>query len=225
MLLALTLTLALIPASNPAFAAGPTDPPIRLRLSDEEYMVGERAKVRIKAERDGYLLVLRMDGEGRVRVLFPVDPEDSATIRGGKEFEIRGRGDRDAFVVDESTGVGTILAALASEPFDFSAFMRGRHWDYRALGDSTDSRDPEASLLDILDRMAAGHYEYDVAKYNVIDGSRYPTHARYYGPVHYSPAYYDPWFSHPFLGFWGPRYRFGFGVGFGFPYRRHRYWW
>lgn len=220
MLFALTLMLAVATAPTPPLTAGPTDPPIRLRLSDDRYMLGERAKVRVRTEQDGYLLVLRMDGEGRVRVLFPVDPDDSATIRGGKEYEVKSRGDRDAFVVDESTGVGTVIAIVSSDPFDFSAYVRGRHWDFRALADSTDRDNPEASLLDIVDRMAPGRYEYDAATYTVIDGRHYPTHARYYGP-----SYYDPWY-HPFAGWWGPRVRFGFGIGFGgFPYRRHRFWW
>lgn len=220
MLLALAFTLATTSTINSV----PVDPPVRVRLSDDAFMIGERVKVRVKAEQDGYLLVLRVDGEGRVRVLFPVDPDDSTSIRGGKEFEIRSRGDRDAFVVDESTGVGMVLAALTMEPLDFSTFVRGRHWDYRALSDSADSRDPETSLLDLVDRMIPGSYEYDLARYSVIDGRSYPTHARYYGPRFYRGAFYDPWY-HPFSGFWGPRFHFGIGIGGGFPYRRHRYWW
>lgn len=221
MLLALTLTIALsaAPTSLPILAPGPTDPPIRLRLSNDEFMLGQRAKVRVRTRNDGYLLVLRMDGEGRVRVLFPVDPDDSTTIKGGKDYEVKSRGDRDAFVVDESTGVGTVLAVVSSDPFDFSAYTNGRHWDYRALDDSADTDNAEATLLDIVDRVAPARYEYDVVRYTVLDGRNYPTHARYYGP-----SYYDPWY-HPFYG-WGPRVRFGFGVGFGgYPYRRHRFWW
>ncbi|MEP7326105.1 MAG: DUF4384 domain-containing protein [Gemmatimonadota bacterium] len=223
MLLALTLTLALSggPNPTPAFAAKPGDPPIRLTLSNDVFYLGQHAKVRVRTETDGYLLVLRMDGEGRVRVLFPLDPDDSTTIRGGKDYEVKSRGDREAFMVDESTGVGSVLAVISAEPFDFSSYVRGRHWDYRALSDSTDRNDPEASLLDIVDRMAPARYEYDLARYTVVDGRNYPTHARYYGPSYY----YDPW-SHPFSGFWGPRFGFGFGFGFGGrPYRRHRYWW
>jgi hypothetical protein len=117
MFLALTLSLlGPFPVSHQLVTA-PTassalSAPIQLRLSDDEYMIGERAKVRVKTDRDGYLVVLRMDGQGRVRVLFPVDPDDSMTIRGGKEYEVRGRGDREAFVVDEPRGTGAVLAAI-----------------------------------------------------------------------------------------------------------------
>jgi hypothetical protein len=228
MFLALTLSLlGPFPVSHQLVTA-PTastalSAPIQLRLSDDEYMIGERAKVRVKTDRDGYLVVLRMDGQGRVRVLFPVDPDDSMTIRGGKEYEVRGRGDREAFVVDEPRGTGAVLAAISDQPFDFTGFTRGRHWDYRALVDSATEGDPEATLLDLVDRMSGGgHYDYDLARYTVLENQRTPSHARFYGPV-----YYDPWYSPAFSPYWGSRFRFGFGFGFGgyHPYRRHRYWW
>ena len=222
MLLALTLSLLAPVGPHPAIVPHQrTESPVRLRLSDEEYMIGERAKVRVKTDRDGYLVVLRMDGEGRVRVLFPVDPDDSSTIKGGKEYEVRSRGDRDAFVVDEPRGTGAVLAALSDQPFDFSGFIRGRHWDYRALADSATADDAEATLLDLVDRMSGGHYDYDLAKYTVLETRRYPSHARFYGP-----AYYDPWYYPAVYPFYGSRFRFGFGIGFGgfYGHRRH-YWW
>ncbi len=228
MLLALTLSLVGPAPVSPSLLTAPSAltaylAPIQVRLSDDEYMIGERAKVRVKTERDGYLVVLRMDGEGRVRVLFPVDPDDSTTIKGGKDYEVRSRGDRDAFVVDEPRGTGAVLAAVSDQPFDFTGFVRGRHWDYRALADSS-SDDPEATLLDLVDRMTGGHYDYDLVRYTVLENRRYPSHARFYGPAYYDPFYYPA--AYPF---YGSRFRFGFGIGFGgfggFYGHRRRYWW
>src|SRR5205814_2357901 len=68
------------------------DPPIRIKLSDDVYLRGERARVKVKTIENGYLLVVRADAQGRIRVLFPQEPGGAAAIRGGREVEIRGRG-------------------------------------------------------------------------------------------------------------------------------------
>ena len=214
------------PVSAPVLSP-PQDPPIRLRLSEDSYAQGDRARVRVKLAESGYLVVLRVDARGRVRVLYPVDPEDTSAVRGGKEFEIRGRGDRDAFIVDEREGTGTVLAARSATPFDFSEFTRGVHWDYRALEDDSTGGDGESVLLDLVDRMTEGHYDYDVVTYGVAT-RRVPSYAGWYGP-----RYYDPWFQpfnrfslfSPYYPYYGRRFGFGFGVvvGGGHP-RAHRRW-
>ena len=87
MLLALLALAALSPA-------GPGhDTPIRLRLSDDgNYSPGDRPRVHVKTAKDGYLLVMRMNSDGSARVLFPLTPADEATVDGGRDAEIKGRG-------------------------------------------------------------------------------------------------------------------------------------
>src|SRR5213593_1923154 len=80
------------------------DPPIKIKLSDDVYIRGQRARVKVKTTDNGYLLVLRADAQGRIRVLFPPEPGGDAAIRGGREVEIRGRGNREAFTVDDADG-------------------------------------------------------------------------------------------------------------------------
>ena len=211
----LMLTLS-VPA--PAIVPDTNRPPvaIRLRLSDEDVRQGDRVKVRVKTAADGYLLVLRADAAGRVRVLFPIEPDDSSWVPGGKEFEVRGRGDREAFTVDDREGSGLVLAAWSSQPFVFDDFIRGRHWDYRALaGDSSD--DAEAQLLDLADSMATGHYDYDLVNYTVSSLGQARGYAGYYGG--YRP-WYRPFFS-PLYPFYGPR--FGFDIVIGWPFYRRPY--
>ena len=208
----LMLTLS-VPA--PAIVPDTNRPPvaIRLRLSDEDVRQGDRVKVRVKTAADGYLLVLRADAAGRVRVLFPIEPDDSNRVPGGKEYEIRGRGDREAFTVDDREGTGLVLAAWSAEPFKFDAFIRGRHWDYRALaGEHND--DAEAQLLDLADSMATGHYDYDLVNYTVSPLGQARSYAGYYGG--YRP-WYRPFFS-PLYPFYGPR--FGFDIVIGRPFYR-----
>ena len=222
MILSLALSLLMTAPASPTVRVVATDPPVRLRLSDDEFSRGDHARVRVKLAEAGYLVVLRMDAQGRVRVLYPLGPEDSGTVRGGKEVEIRGRGDRDAFMVDEKEGTGTVLAARSDQPFDFSGFTQGSHWDYRALEGDSSSADGESALLDLVDRMTDGHYDYDVANYSV-GIRRAPSYAGWY-----HPRYYDSWYR-PFYGsifssyypyypnypLYGPRVGFGFGFGFG----------
>jgi hypothetical protein len=220
-MLALALAL-LLPTTSPAATPSADDPPIRVKLSDDEFTRGDRAKVKVKAAEDGYLVVLRADGSGRIRVLYPLSPDDSGKIRGGREFEVRSRGDREAFVVDEEGGYGTVLAAVSAQPFRFDEFARGAHWDYRALAAADSVKDAEAALLDVVDRMATGHYDYDVVTYTVVGGSE-RAYSRWYGPWYH--GYYDtyyPYYPYPYFGypFYGPRYGFSATLVFG---RSHFY--
>jgi hypothetical protein len=144
-------------------AAGP---PITLRLSnDGRYQPGDAVQVSVRPAADGYLLVLHADPDGRLRVLFPLDPTDDAFVRGGRDYELRSRGDRrDLFIADWNRGQGTILAALSSGPLQTDAFSLNGHWDYRALN-LDQSLDDESALRDIASRMAPAGMQYDVVPY------------------------------------------------------------
>lgn len=228
-------------------AASTDDPPVRISLSSSGYYYqGDRAKVRVRVADDGYLLVLRADADGRVRVLYPLDPGDDDFVRGGKEFELRGRGDRESFYVDDVRGNGTVLAARSSSPFRFDQFVRGDHWDYRVLTSDRIHDDPEAGLLDIVDQMAdSTHYDYDVVNYTVGGGTARPYYSGYdggYGPGYFGPGlhiglafgspyyrrYCDPFFYGPFYCddfYYDPFYSYrpyGFYRPFGFSYYRPR---
>src|SRR5216684_274463 len=177
MLLPLLLLLA-APAPSPAAgtAVRSGDPPVKVWLGE-----------------DGYLVVLRADADRRVRVLFPLDPGDDAFVRGGRAIELRGRGDREAFSIDEREGSGLVLAARSVTPFKFDEFVRGDHWDYRMLTARDAGDDKEQALLDIVQRMVPdGHFDYDAASYTVA-----------------SPRAYD--------GAYSPSVGLGLGYGFGWP--------
>jgi len=204
MLLALMVSLAVAaPAAAPAravsLAATSDDPRIKVWLNHDDYRRGDKARVNVKVAEDGYLVVLRADGEGRVRVLFPLDPSDDAFIRGGETIEVRGRGDREAFYVDEQQGSGLVLAARSTVPLKFDEFVRGDHWDYRVLDARQSGDDREAALLDIVQRMTPdGHFDYDAVKYLVSSQRDY-----------YSDAYYPSTYGSVGFG-WGWPYRYGY---------------
>jgi hypothetical protein len=114
MLIPLLLLVSHGPTAAPAavHAAG-DDPPVRVWFnSNGNYAYGHRAKVYAKSAADGYLIVLRSDGAGRVRVLFPLEPQGDQWIIGGKKYELKSRGGREAFIADDTSGHGTVLAAI-----------------------------------------------------------------------------------------------------------------
>jgi uncharacterized protein DUF4384 len=215
--------------------------PVTVRLNHDQFTAGDHARVYVESAQDGYLLVLHADAEGRVRVLFPLDPSEDDFVRGGKKFELRGRGDRDAFQVEGNDGSGTVLAAVAPDAFKFDSFVRNDHWDFRALGgpSSTVQDDPFARLLDIVQQMSGdstgraggGRFDYDYATYVVTSrgiASRYGYGSRY-GLYPYRFGYYDPFCYDPFFFGWsascsafgyGFGFRGGYGLGFSFPIYR-----
>ena len=213
--------------------------PVTVRLNHDQFDPGDRARVYVESARDGYLVVLHADAEGRIRVLFPLDPTDDDFVRGGRKFEVRGRGDRDAFQVETNDGSGTVLAAVSPDAFKFDDFIRNNHWDFRALGGPSGAvrDDPLARLVEIVQKLSgdsAGHFDYDYATYVVNSrdiaarygyGSRYGLYPYYFG--YYDPFCYDPFFFGVSSFCYGSSYGFGFrggyGFGFGFPiYRPYR---
>lgn len=205
--------------------------PVRVELNHDQYSAGDKARVYVRSADDGYLIVLHADPDGRVRVLFPLDPSDDDFIRSGKKFEVRGRGDRDAFQVEGNQGSGLVIAAVSPDPFKFDDFVRNDHWDFRALGGPSSSvkDDPLAKLVDIVQQMSGGdstgRFDYDQATYVVRQyryadydysgygyGYHYPRFGIRFGfGFPYYSAFYDP-FCDPFWGCYG-------GWGFGYPYR------
>ena len=202
-----------------ALVASPTgniasdDPPVRVWFnSDGDYGFADRAKVYVKAPTEGYLLVLRADDDGKVRVLFPLDPGDKQRIAADKKYELKGRGGREAFIAGDSTGHGTVLAAISSSPFRVDRFAQGGHWDLRALSTQQKGEDDaETALRSVVEQMlpAGQQFEYAVATYVV--SQRY-TRASYAGPYGYRWVY-DP--------VWGYR---RVGIGFGYWGFRPWYW-
>jgi hypothetical protein len=206
LLLLASHALVVSPAGDTPLA----DPPIRVWFNSHgDYGYADRAKVYAKAAHDGYLIVLRADAGGRVRVLYPLDPEDDQRIAAGKKYELKGRGGREAFIADDTSGHGTVLAAVSSIPFRVDRFARDGHWDSRALSGQGDGEDAETVLRSLVQQMtpAGEQFVYAVATYAVSE--RYVR-----GP--YPDSYtgwwgYDPW--------WGYRSPVGLGVGYWRWYR------
>ncbi|HEX6644588.1 MAG TPA: DUF4384 domain-containing protein [Gemmatimonadales bacterium] len=212
------IVLSLLSVAPPPVAAQ-DDPAIRISLNnDRRFEAGDRAHVKVRVENDGFLVVVHADPDGRVRMLFPLDPDDDNFVRGNRTYEIRGRGDRESFSVDYESGEGAVYAAVSRDPFRFDQFTVNRHWDYDALNATRLPEDPEPELTELVQRMASGRFDYDYLTYDVYRrGSRDvvygPTVVRsyyddcggYYLSYRCDPYYYSP-------------SRFSVSIAFGRPY-------
>ena len=212
MMTAILLPLLVVSAPHPTPKMGLPleDPPVKVWLNDDHFVRGDHVRVYVKTDRDGYVLVLHAEPDGRVRVLFPLDPSDDNYVQGNETYEVRGRGDREAFTAYDSRGTGVVYAAFSPDPFRFDGFVRQDHWDYRVdafrVGD-----DDEADLTELARQMAAGgQFEYDLVRYEASDRVAY----RSYSP-HYSGGWYDSWYD-PWYRPW--RSGFYIGLSFGRPW-------
>ncbi|MES1259723.1 MAG: DUF4384 domain-containing protein [Gemmatimonadota bacterium] len=229
-------------------AAAPS-PPIQITLnSGGNYQPGGLVNVRIETNDDGYLLVFRVDADGRIRVLFPLDPDADAFVRGGKEYEIRGRGDRGTFFADDRGGTGMVYAALARQSYRVSDVSANGHWDYDRLRLTDSTTDAENDLTVIVSRMTnRARFDYDAVGYRVQDIAS-ATEGVGGGGVGYYPALYDPFYNPAWrcLGcgwgypgadiavgfgyspFWDPwlfsPWGFSYGYGFGYGYTGSNWW-
>jgi uncharacterized protein DUF4384 len=231
MLLALFLS-ALTTGATGATAAPPSRvaSTVRITLNQDGYFsLGDQVKLRVSSSEDGYLVVFRATTRGKVRVLYPLDPGDDNFVRGGKTWEIIGRSGKEAFRVDDEQGTGIVYAAISEEPYRFDEFVRGDHWDYRAFEQYQVSDDAEATLGELLDKLAdGGRYQFDLATYTVGTPRDYSSNydyggyagwvapcfgcVPYYGGSHFSFAisfgtpYYYPFYPYYYAGFYNPWY-------------------
>lgn len=174
------------------------DPRITVWTNHDEspYHRGDRVRVYVRPENDGYITVVRIDTDGRVRVLFPREPWEDNFARGGRTFEVLDRGQR-AFQVDDYPGVGYVFAISSPDPFDFDPYVLGDHWDYRTIADGRVRGDPYVTATDFAARIAnRGTYDYDLVPYYVEQHYDYPRFVCYDCHTYVSYRYWDPYRYH-----------------------------
>jgi hypothetical protein len=195
-------------------------PVIQVSLNnDGNYVLGGQVSVRVQTDADGYLTVFRVNGDGQIQVLFPLDPDGDSFVRGGKEYEIRGRGENASFMADNQPGNGMVYAALSHQPYSFGDFAVNGHWDYQNLRLRDSSSDPENDLNEIVSQMTShAHFDYDALGYRVADPGYVTTAAApntgYYSGL-YDP-YYDPAWRCMGCGWGYPGSEFSIGLGYSY---------
>jgi hypothetical protein len=168
----LVLLAALAQAPPPPSAALPTVDaaarPVRVWLGTTGPLVrGQSVQIFVEAAQDGDLIVLHRRTDGRIEVLFPSNPASDPFVRSGT-YEIRGAGNRSAWVVSEPDGSGMVLAALSVDRLRFDEFVRQASWNSTALVPSWNDPSAEGALSDVVQRMLGdGSFNYDLVTYTV----------------------------------------------------------
>jgi hypothetical protein len=163
---------------------------------DEPFRTGQQARVFLRADRDAYVTLFRVDTDGRVRVLFPHDPWEDNFVRGGRDFEVSAIRGGDAFNVDDYPGVGYLFAVAAADPYQYDPITSGDHWDYRIIADGRVRGDPYVALTDLAEQMLPTGYEdwdYDVVPYYVQQHYDYPRFLCYDCHRYASYPFWDPY--------------------------------
>jgi hypothetical protein len=141
---------------------------VQVMIDRPVYAPGLSGHVQVRVGRDGYLLVLHADPEGRVRVAFPLDPGAPTHVRTGDVVDIASRGGRPAFTVEDTIGSGKWYAAVSAVQFRTDSFVRGDHWDYRQFPTLGSDRNWEEALTALATELAQGPFDHDVVTYRVV---------------------------------------------------------
>jgi hypothetical protein len=140
-------------------------PQIELWITQRDVLGrGDPVRVWFRSTTDAYVTVFRIDTDGRIRVLFPTEPGDDNSARGGERHET-------AFVVDDYPGTGYLFAVASLDPLDYGAFVSDERWDFQAVSNNQRVRgDPYVALTDLVERIVPEEYAewaYDLVPYLV----------------------------------------------------------
>ncbi len=198
---------------------------------DSPYASGQWVRVHFRADRDAFVTILRVDTDGRVRVLFPREPWEDNFARGGRDYEVQGGSGPDAFYIDDYPGVGYVFAVASADPFVYDGIQRDEHWDYRLIADGRVRGDPYVALTDLAQRIVPDGYsdwDYDITPYYVQQHYDYPRFLCYDCHTYVSYSSWSPYdytcvrfrivvFDDPY--YYPYRYYGGTRVVFTRPYR------
>jgi len=189
-------------------------PPLKIWISDNRaFRPGNAVKVQIETGKSGYLLVLHFSPSGQMSVLFPVSPADDNMVQAERRYEVRGDEGTVSFVASGS-GPGLIYSALSDDPWQLESVNLNGAWDYGALTIARDTKDPEADITALVQKLSSTRgFDYDVLDYAVYGdrgGDASPP------PSWWSPAYNDNYYDCGCGGVYGPSIYVGFGFNWGY---------
>lgn len=191
------LNLLIAPAAASRLAVSLYRPHVEVWTDhDDAYQSGDGVRIHFRTDQDAYVTVLRVDTDGRVRVLFPRQPWEDNFAAGGREYDVQGYRSRYGFYVDDYPGVGYLFAVAAADPFVYDALESGDHWDYRVIADGRVRGDPYVALTDLAQRIVPAGYndwDYDIAPYYVQQHYDYPRFLCYDCHSYVSYPYWDPY--------------------------------
>ncbi len=139
---------------------------------------GEQVRIQYRTSHDAYVAVFRIDTDGRVALLSPVDPWDDGLRPGGRDEELR-LATSPYWTVTDDPGMGYMFLVASPVPLDFSRFRFHPEfgWDLSAVA-STVYDDPYVAMDDfiaaILPDWRDVGYALDFVSYHVDEPRSYP---------------------------------------------------
>jgi hypothetical protein len=221
------LLSVLVVASSHAVGAPTSERPkveVWTNRGENPYTAGQAVQVLFQTDQDAYVTVLRVDADGRVRVLFPREPWEDNFARGGRVYEVEGSAASPGFRADDYPGEGYLFAVAAADPFTYDPIESDQRWNYELIGDGGRIRgDPYAALTELAERIVAtgsGDWDYDIAPYYVQQHYEYPRFLCYdchtyvgfrswnpydYSCVRFRIVMYDDPYYYPYRSYGGTR--------------------
>jgi hypothetical protein len=190
-------------------------PPLKIWISnDRAFRPGQAVKVQIETGKPGYLLVLHFSPSGQLSVAFPLAPGDDNLVQADRRYEVR-QGDGSVSFVASGSGPGLVYSAISDDPWQLESVNLNGAWDYGALTIARDTKDPEADITALVQKLSSPRgFDYDVLDYAVFgergaDASPPPS---WWSPA-YGEGYYD---GCACGGVYGPSIYVGFGFNWGY---------
>ena len=167
---------------------------------DNQFRRGDRVRVHFRADEDAYVTIVRVDTDGRLRILFPASPYEDGRVRAGESYRAWGH-DGDGFIVNDARGLGYVFAIASFEPFDFDRVSYRRGWDYDYI-DRQMGGDPFVAVQRFGERIVWDDrtpYSTEYAEYYVERQAQYASRGCYdcYDPYPWWDRYdpYHPWIT------------------------------
>jgi len=157
---------------------------------------GDRVQLFYRTERDAFVMLFRVDTDGRVRLIFPRAPEDDNYGSAGATYSVAGDDPHGAFQVDDDPGVGYIFGVASVDPFDIREIGYQGHWDLSRISDGRIHGDPRSSMEELVQSLLPPDYDnFDthIMPYYVERRYDYPRFVCYDCHTQVPYAYWDPY--------------------------------
>lgn len=169
-------------------------PSVRLWFrGDNLFRRGDNADLYFQTDEDAYVIVVRIDTDGRMNLLSPSHPDDYQLARGGRTYHVPGY-DRGSFHVADDPGMGYVFALASWEPWDLDRVGYGSG-PYRWAGHRIHG-DPFTAVQDFADDLLDdryGYYAMDHVAYYVDRRYEYPRYLCYDCHGYRSYAHWNPY--------------------------------
>ncbi len=195
----MTLTAALLLAVSGAapilqVESHDTPPPRALSIGTDQsarYRPGDSVRTTVRVAPGSYLTVLRVDTEGRIRILYPTYPDAGGFVSLTASRTLPAT--RLApFRAGPRPGVGYLAAFVSEQPFDYRSIVQDGRWDQSPGARTRIVGDPVAGLVAFMRPLAAA-IAFDVVPYHVGGTFDYPRFAC--SGCHAPTADWDPYQS------------------------------